>query len=125
MSIRVGDAVFIRSGIPTTVKDRDGLTGKLSLEADPEKVKEDHRHGYVNGMTVETRRDLYAILDQVKAESADPAERIEKMRLKLEELDQDPRNLHLSRYLKAEMVHIMNTHNIRPREYTMFENKVR
>lgn len=125
MSIRVGDNAFIRGGLPSTVKGRDPLNGKLNLELDPAIVKEDTRHGYLNGLNQETRDELYQILDQVKADTTDPGERIEKMRLKLDELDQDPRNLNLSRYLKAEMVHIMNTYNIRPREYTMYESKVR
>jgi hypothetical protein len=125
VSIRIGDAVFVRSGLPTTVKGRDDLTGKLSLELDPATVKDEHRHGYINGLSPENRQSLYEILDKVKADSSDPAERVEVMRQKVEELEQDPRNLHLTRYLKAEMVHIMNTYGIRPREYSIYESKVR
>lgn len=125
MSIRVGDAVFIRTGVPTTVKDRDPLSGKLLLEQDPLKVREDARHGYLNGMSQETRAEFNGILDQVKAETEDPGERVEKLRLRLMEIEEDPRKLHLARYVRAEMTHLMNTYQIRPREFTVHESKVR
>ncbi len=125
MSIRVGDAVFIRNGVPATVKDRDPNTGKLVLSQDQQQVRVDFRHGYLNGMSEETRLELYGILDAVKAETADPSERLEKLRVKLEEVDVDPRKVHLARYLRAEMTHIMNTHQIRPREFSAQEGKVR
>jgi hypothetical protein len=125
LSIRVGDNVFIRGGVPATVTGREELSGKLTLESDAEKVKVDSRHGYLNGLAPENRVELYKILDEVKASTADPGERVDKLRVKLEELELDPRNLNLSRYVKAEMVHIMNTFNIKPREYSLYEDKVR
>lgn len=125
MSIRVGDAVFTRSGMPTIVKDRDPTTGKLDLDPDPEHVSEAMRHGYLNGLATETRAALNEILDQVKNETKDPSERVEKLRVKMEELEQDPRNFQLTRYVKAEMTHIMNTYNLRPKNYTMYEGKVK
>ena len=125
MSVRIGDNVFIQSGVPATVKDRDQATGKLSLEADLDKVQEDTRHGYINGLSQESRGKLYAVLDEVKAASEDPSERVEQMRAKLDELDKDPRNQQLGRYLKAEITHIMNTNALKPREYVVAEGKVR
>lgn len=125
MSIRTGDAVFIRSGIPATVKDREPLSGKLVLEQDQQKVRGDARHGYLNGMSQETRSELYGILDAVKGETEDPGERVEKLRVKLGEIEEDPHKLNLARYLRAEMTHIMNTYQIRPREFTIHESKVR
>ncbi len=125
MSLRVGDTAFIRGGTPVTVKDRDPVTAQLVLESDPEIVKDQTRHGYLNGLSPEARQQFYEILDQVKGENENPAERINTLNAKLFDLEQDPHNLQLTRYLRAEMNHIMNTFNIRPREYTMDETKAR
>lgn len=125
MTLRVGDTAFIRGGTPVTVKDRNPVSNELILESDPAKVKEQTRHGYLNGLSPEVRQQFYEILDQVKGETEDPAERINTLNAKLFDLEQDPRNLQLTRYLRAEMNHIMNTYNIRPREYSMDESKAR
>ncbi len=125
MPVRVGDAVFIRSGIPATVKARDDTSGQLTLESDTAKVQNDMRHGYLNGLSPESRKQLYDILDEVKENSTQPGDRVEAMRQRLEELQKDPRNLTVSRYLQAEMVHLMNTYSIRPKEYSIHESKAR
>ncbi len=125
MSLRVGDTAFIRGGTPVTVKDRDPVTAQLVMESDPEILKNDTRHGYLNGLSLEVRQQFYQILDEVKGETENPTERINTLNTKLFDLEQDPRNLQLTRYLRAEMNHIMNTFNIRPREYTMDESKAR
>lgn len=125
MSIRVGDAVFIRSGIPATVKERNQTTGELRLESDTAKTQQDVRHGYLNGMEPEVRGKLYEILDQVKSDSEEPAQRAEDLRRRILDLEQDPRNLPLTKYMRAEMVHIMNTYSIKPTEYSIHESKAR
>ncbi len=125
MSLRVGDTAFMRGGSPTIVRDRDPITGKLQLESDTEKIKEDSRHGYLNGITPENRQVFYDILDQVKSDSEDPEERVTQLAGRLAELDQDPHNMQLAKYLRAEMVHIMNTHAIKPKEYSVHETKLR
>ena len=124
-SIRPGDVAFIRSGIPATVKERNETTGQLKLESDLKVVQHDMRHGYLNGLNPETRKQLYDILDEVKAANDDPAKRVEAMAKKLSELLEDPHNLTLARYLKAEMTHLMNTFGIKPREYSINESKAR
>jgi hypothetical protein len=125
MALRVGDTAFIRGGTPVTVKDHDPISRQLLLESDPNVVREQTRHGYLNGLSPEVRQQFYEILDEVKGNTEDPTERINTLSAKLFELEQDPRNLQLTRYLRAEMNHIMNTYNIRPREYAMDESKVR
>ena len=125
MSIRIGDAVFLRSGLPAAVKDRDPATGQLVLQSEPNAVREQMRHGYINGMSQETRSSLYDILDRIKEKTEDPRERVAEMQLKLNELDQDPHNRDLSRYLRAEMLHLMNTFDIKPREFKLEEFNVR
>ena len=125
MSVRVGDTVFIRSGVPATVNQRDPFSGELKLESDLDKVQENSRNGYINGLSPENRGVFNELLDSVKGATEDPSERVADLRGRLEELEKDPRNHQLSRYVKAEMVHIMNTHALKPREYAVFESKVR
>ncbi|MEN9836165.1 MAG: hypothetical protein RL011_2358 [Pseudomonadota bacterium] len=125
MSIRIGDAVFLRSGQPAIVKDRLPSSGELVLEKDQKAVQQAFRHGYINGMNPETRASLTEILDRIKDETKDPAERVTAMQAKLTELDQDPRNRDLSRYLRSEMMHLMNTYNIKPREFKLDDINVR
>lgn len=125
MSIRIGDAVFLRSGQPAIVKDRLKSSGELILENEPKAVQQAFRHGYVNGMTPETRASLNEILDRIKGENKDPAERVTAMQTKLNEIEQDPRNRDLARYLRSEMMHLMNTYSIKPREFKLDEINVR
>lgn len=125
MSVRVGDSVFIRSGLPATVKERDSNSGQLKLESDLDKVQEETRHGYINGLSPDNRGRFNELLDAVKEATDDPAGRVEDLLGRLTELDKDPRNHQLSRYVRAEMVHIMNTHAIKPREYAVSESKTR
>ena len=125
MKVRPGDAVFDRQGHPTLVKRRQELTGDLVLESDSNKVRQGLRHGYLNGISPVAREQLYDALDEVKEATQDPLQRTELLREKLVELRKDPRNHHLGQYLEAEIMHILNSFNIRPNEYTIHENKVR
>lgn len=125
MSMRVGDAAFIRSGQPGVVRERDSASGVLKLDTELKAIQTDMRHGYLNGITSTEREVLYDILDSVKSNSADPEERINLLRDKLNELEQNPQNYLLTRYVRAEMTHLMNTHSIRPRLYSVSEYKTR
>lgn len=125
VSIRPGDAVFVRTGDPLLVKDRDKATGMTTLNRDPETVIHGTRHGYINGLEPEKREQLFAILDEVKSASVDPEERVSKLREVLGEIEQDPKNLGLARYVRAEMTHIMNSYGIKPREYLIHDSRIR
>jgi len=125
MDIRNGDAVFLRGGEPGIVKDRSLATGKLTVDTDIETVKREMRHGYLNGLSDIQRVELNQILDSVKTATKDPTERITVLETKVRELESDPKQLGLSKYVKAEMVHIMNSHGIKPREYSVQETKIR
>lgn len=124
MRIGIGDAVFTRTGDPGVVKGRNTETGVLNLETNLGKVQEQMRHGYINGLTPEKREELYNILDKVK-ENKDPAARVQELGQKLTELEVDPRNHVLTRYVKAEMLFVMNAHNIRPTNFSVDEAKAR
>ena len=113
----------MRDARPTFVRDRDPNTAKLGLESDPDKVRNHIRHGYINGVDPGLRDKFYEILDDAKAKG-EPMERIKYIRGKLSEIDRDPKQIHLAKYLKAEMMHIMNTFNVRPNEYKIDEAKL-
>ncbi len=125
MDIRNGDAVFLRSGEPGIVKDRSSVTGKLTVDTDNQSVKREMRHGYLNGLSDTQRVELNQILDSVKSSTEDPNERIVVLESKVRELEGDPKQIGLSKYVKAEMVHIMNSNGIKPREYAVQESKIR
>lgn len=124
-SIRTGDAVFVRTGNPGIVKGRDEMTGKLELDTDMPTVQKDMRHGYINGLKVEERAKLNEILDAVKGDAKEPRERIDMLQGRITELEEDPRNLPLVRYLRAEMTHLMNSHGIQPKQYSAHEAKLK
>lgn len=125
MNIRNGDAVFLRNGEPGIVKDRNPADGKLTIDTNNETVKREMRHGYLNGLTDNQRVELNTILDTVKTTTEDPTERITALESKVRELESDPRQIGISKYVKAEMVHMMNSHGIKPKEYSVQENKIR
>ena len=124
MTVRMGDIVFGDLGRPALVKDRNGVTGELKVEDNRKEVGREMRHGYINGIRPEARGELYEILDEAK-ETENPKERTDLLRQRLEEVEKDPRRHELAKYLRAEMMHIMNTHGIRPTEYVVDETKVR
>lgn len=124
MSLRVGDAAFVRTGLPAIVKERNADTGNITLETDLKTFQKDMRHGILNGIPEEQRPALYEILDGIKQQSKDPNERVAELSARLEELEKDPRNYLLSRYVKAELTHYMNTYGIRPKFYEVHESKI-
>lgn len=125
MSIRVGDSVFIRNGTPGVVAGRDDTNGMLRLDTDLKEVQKQTRHGIVNGLSIETRGRFEEILDRVKEDKKDPKERVEALTEILKELELDPANHTLTQYVRSELSFIMNTHGIKPREYSVHESKAR
>lgn len=125
LPIRPGDIIFTRQADPALVKERSLSTGTLKLDRDPEAVREMSRHGYLNGIDLESRQELNAILDEVKGSTSDKAQRIEMLKTRLETLEQDPKNASVARYLKSEMVHLMNVYGVKPREFTIDAGKIR
>lgn len=123
--IRPGDTVFVRSGDPLTVLDRDLATGLTKLDREPENIKQNTRHGYINGLSPENRKVFNEILDEVKSNTEIPEERVQKIRDHLTELDKDPRQMVLARYLRSEMIHIMNSNGLKPKEFTIHDSRVR
>lgn len=122
MQINRGDIVFNSSGKPGVVLDRDKLTRKLQVENQGEQYQKTRKHGFINGLTSQDREQFYQIMDKIKSHE-DPRERVSVMAVKIHELEQDPRNLSLVRYLKAEQAHTMFSKRIEPRVYSLDEVK--
>lgn len=116
MSTRIGDAVFFPSGKPGVVTNRTPETGKVTVEAQPDFVRNSLRNGYINGLSIPQRQEFMAFMDKVK-ETPDPELRMEQLQAKINELNTDPRNHVLTRYLTGEMAHIMYTADIKPKTY--------
>ena len=125
MSIRVGDTVFIRDGSPGVVKGRDEYSGTLKLDAELKSVQEQTRNGIINGLPEDLRGKLNQIVDGIKESSADPKERVERLGGVLNELEKDPTQITLARYVRGEMHFLMNTFGIKPREFSIHESKAR
>jgi hypothetical protein len=123
MAIRTGDVLFNQSGIPALVKERNPETGALTMDTDRKEVRRVHTTGYVNGMGPEIRQQFADVLQAVK-DIPDPTERLEALSARIDELDKDPRNFALVKYLTAEKVHIMNITGIQPRYYTIPVEKI-
>lgn len=124
-SIRQGDTVFVRTGDPLTVLERDSATGLAKLEKNPEEVKKNTRHGYINGLNTENRKIFNEIMDDIKSSTENPEERIQKLQEHLNELEKDPKQMMLAKYIRSEMIHIMNSYSIKPKEFTIHESRVR
>jgi hypothetical protein len=125
LPIRPGDILFTRQAEPAIVKERNPKTGLLNLDREEGHVRDLARHGYINGIDLDKRHELYAILDEVKGHTDDPAKRIELLQSRLATLEQDPKNLSVSRYLRSEITHLMNSYGIKPREYSIDSSKIR
>ena len=123
-NIKLGDVVFTGDGRPSVVKARDEKKGNLNLDRTHEALKTSLRHGYKNGLNEEQRSDFNSILDDVK-ELESPMERVEELKSILSELEKDPTKFILTRYVRSELSHIMNTHGIQARLFTVPESKIK
>lgn len=124
MALRIGDAVFLPDGRPGVLVSEEKQRDSVKVVVDKKVVSEAHRHGYLNGIKPDVRTELYEILDRVK-EIDEPEKRIDELRSKIEELSIDPKNMVLTRYLTAEMAHIMNMAGVRPRVFEVDSFKLR
>lgn len=124
MPLRIGDSVFLQDGRPGVMVSTDAKNDSVKVDSDRGVVRNATRNGYINGLKPEERQSFEAILDSVK-EIKDPAQRIEELRSRIEELSLDPKNTVLSRYLTAEMAHIMNMAGVKPRVFEIDSFKLR
>ena len=120
MSFSVGDIVFSKSGQPGVVKKRDAVTGDLDVETSGKEFEKTRLRGFVNGLSINDRRQFSKVLDDVR-QIKDPNEKIAKLQSRIAELNEDPRNFQLVRYLNAELSHIRFSENIMPNQYVIDE----
>ncbi len=121
MTHRVGDSIFRTQGVPGVVTEVNPVSGELTVATKGNQVDDLKRRGYINGLSPQDRGRFNQVVDEVR-ELEDPHARVQLLTSKLTELSQDPRNHILVRYLKAELSHTMNTHQIYPQEYRIDEN---
>ncbi len=123
MAFQIGDTIFSRNGQPSVLTDRNDKTGELRVETSGEKLEQTKKRGYVNGLDPATRTRFNEILDVVRT-IPEPEKRVEELRTRIDEIKADPRQRILTRYLTSEMAHLMNTHRIVPKEYSVPEWEV-
>lgn len=125
MVLRVGDPAFTYMGMPAVVTAKNEQRQELTIDADPEIVANSHRHGYLKGLSPETRQSFNDIMDEVKS-LADSQEKISKLQEKIAEFEnhESESKRQIAKYLKAELAHTMNSQNISPRYYQIPFNKV-
>ena len=120
MSMKIYDSVFTRDPQPAVVVDRRTDNGQMVLSADQKIVRDKHRHGYINGLEKKEREQLNSILDAAKMKE-NPKERLFAMQKALNNIQKDPHNYNVVRYLEGEIAHIKNSFNIKPKTYTASE----
>ena len=118
MSFRIGDVVYGVNGKPGIVVKSDRIAGEVEVDTKRQEVRDTHKHGYINGLTPKERTDYNSYLDDV-SEKEDPQEKISSIRGKINELKEDPKQVKMVKYLESELFHIMNTHNVEPRFYSI------
>ena len=115
-SMRIGDAAFRGNGMPGIVENKDEQ-GNLQIDTDQKRVRQQFRHGYLNGMPSQDRQQFNEILDTVR-QTDDPKEKLNLLSTKMAELNEEPaKNRNLLQYLNSEMWHVMQTYNVHPKEY--------
>lgn len=118
MAFAIGDAMFLRNGVPGRVIDKNKDSGEVVLTTDKEVLKEQYRHGLINGMDEELREEFNDTMDDIREEE-EPKERIADLKEQIEELETDPEQRFMAKYLRSELNHLMNTHRIKPKEYVV------
>ena len=121
---QIGDTVFDRAGHPGVVVARNPKNESLTVQRKGEKLEKTRRIGFINGLEPKDRKTFDSLITEIKKEK-DPRNRVIKLQAKVDELKLDPRNHVVTRYLEAELAHIMNTEKINPREYTVPQESIR
>ncbi len=121
MAIKVGDPLFNTQGEPGVVRKKESLHQRMQASSDRNEVKDEFRHGYIAGLDGKDRKTFNAFMDDIRAIDK-PDEKIEKLQKKIQEMEKDPTsqaNIQLTKYLKSELFHLMQTYNVRPRQFEM------
>ncbi|MBI2601952.1 MAG: hypothetical protein HYW48_02755 [Deltaproteobacteria bacterium] len=119
MPAKVGDPIFNSQGFPHVLKGKEEESAKFIAEADPEKVQEATRHGYIKGLQPEMRETFNKVMDKVKS-TEDPREKLAFLQEQIASLETKSHikeNQILARYLKSELFHVMQVYHVEPRTF--------
>lgn len=116
MTLKVGSAIFNNNGVPGIVKNLDQERKEYTVDTDRDEVRKLHKHGYINGLSMDERAVFNKAVDEV-LEIEDPREKIEKMQKMIEDSRLDSKNMRVTRYLESELFHQMQILNVSPRYF--------
>ncbi len=121
--INVGDTLFNRSGDPGIVISKDPANGDLTVQKKGKNYEDSRKVGFINGLPPEQKSEYDSVIVDIRQEKK-PIKRLEALTSKIEELNKDPRNFLLSKYLTAEKAHIINSDKIRLDSYKVGEDDI-
>ncbi len=116
MTLKVGSVTFNINGAPGVVKNIDQDRKEYTVDTDRNEIRKIHRHGYINGLSIEERDVFNKAVDEI-SEIQDPREKIEKMQKMVEDSRLDSKNIRMTRYLESELFHQMQILNLSPRYF--------
>lgn len=120
MAIKVNDHVFLNSAKPVVVADID-KDERIHVEEDGETFDQIKTIGFKNGLGKEDKKQLVAILAELKAEE-DPLKKIAMLDEKIKKLKASSNSVSeskLARYLVAEKGFLINSSGVNPRYYSV------
>lgn len=127
MAIKVSDHVFLNSAKPVVVSHID-KDDRLQVSESGEQFDQIKTIGFKNGLEPKDKKQLTAILAQVKTEQ-DPLKKIEMLDDQIKELKANNGagigESKLARYLIAEKAFIMNSTGVSPRLYSVSRLQVK
>lgn len=118
VAILVGDTVFDHHGRPGVVVENNKEEEKIVVQRRGPVMEKARFRGFINGLPQKDREEYQEIIDEVN-EHNKPGEKIQLLQEKIEELRHDPRKHIVTRYLEAQMGHIMNSEKLHPRHYVV------
>jgi hypothetical protein len=116
MALKIGSATFSINGTPGVVASQDDVKAEYVIDTDREAVRKIHKHGYINGLSMEERVDFNKAIDDI-IEIQDPKEKIDELAKVVEESRSDPKKFRMTRYLESELFHQMQINNLSPRYF--------
>jgi hypothetical protein len=115
MSVLKNDVVFARSGMPQMITSKNETSGKVTFEADFEKIQKETVKGVKNGLPEATRSEFKEVLES--AEDSDKRQEIRNLSSKIQDLKKDSKDPRLIRYLEGELGYRMNREKYTPEGY--------
>lgn len=125
MSLKVGDTFFDTHGRPATVVERNPKENHLVVEREGERFEAARKKGFINGLSIAQREQYDEILKEIREEEEEPEGQVKLLQEKIDELSNDPRNHVVTRYLRSQLGHVLNSEKINPRVYKVDLDNIR